>query len=139
MKYFEIENTKYDEQSDFLINLYSQNCQFVVSRNITVDGEEKEDYLRFYDSYSQLIIDSEDSYHGKEKYRFKVDIISDDVSTYNKKLCMIYVTGLELSNSESGSERTISVTEGVPQYFIFTNSHPFIKYTYFVSDKLLNK
>ena len=135
MKYFEIENTKYDEQSDFLINLYSQNCQFVVSRNITVDGEEKEDYLRFYDSYSQLIIDSEDSYHGKDKYRFKVDIISDDVSTYNKKLCMIYVTGLELSNSESGSERTISVTEGVPQYFIFTNSHPFIKYTYFVSDR----
>ena len=34
-KYFEIENTKYDEQSDFLINLYSQNCQFVVSRNIS--------------------------------------------------------------------------------------------------------
>ena len=134
-KYIEIENTKYEEQSDFLISLYSQNCQFVVSRNIiNEDGKEEEEYLHFYDSYSQLIIDKDDSFFNKKKYKFRVDVIGDDISTYSKKLCMIYVTGLEISNSENGSERTISVTEGVPQYFIFTNDHPFIKYTYFVSD-----
>ena len=135
MKYIEIENTKYNEESDFLVSLYSQNCQFVVSRNVTKNGVETEEYLDFYDSYSQLIIDSKDSYRNKDKYKFKVDIVGDDVSSYSKKLCMIYVTGLEITNSEEGSERTISVTEGVPQYFIFTNDHPFIKYTYFVSDR----
>ena len=47
---------------------------------------------------------------------------------------MIYVSGLELSDTSNGSERTISVSEGVPQYYVFSPEYHHMKYTYFVTD-----
>ena len=40
---------------------------------------------------------------------------------------MNYVSGLEISNSKEGAERTISVSEGVPQFYTFTNNYPCMK------------
>ena len=136
MKYVKTSNLKYEQGSDFLINFYSQNCQFVISRTIGTndDGTPKEEYFPMHDSYSQIIINSTDEYYYSKDYTFRIDITGDDPSQYNKKLCMIYVSGLELSNSTEGSERTISVSEGVPQYYLFTKEYPYMKYTYFVSD-----
>ena len=137
MKYVKMTNIKYEEGSPFLMNFYSQNCQFLISRVIKryEDGTTDDEYLPMYDSYSQLIINETDTYNWKSDYTFKVDITKDDSSQYNKKLCMLYITGLELSNSQEGTERTISVSEGVPQYYIFTKEYPYIKYTYFISDR----
>jgi len=47
---------------------------------------------------------------------------------------MLYVTGLELSTSLSNAERYISVSDGIPQYYIFTPKYPYMKYSYHVSD-----
>ena len=47
---------------------------------------------------------------------------------------MLYVTGLEVSNTNIGTERSISVCEGVPQFYIFTEKYPVIKYSYHVSE-----
>ena len=60
LKYIEIENLKFEQQSPFLINFYSQNCKFMISRNkLDDDGNEtdEEDYLNMFGSYGQLIID----------------------------------------------------------------------------------
>ena len=135
LKYIEIENLKVEQQSPFLINFYSQNCKFMISRNVTDENETvKEEYLPMFGSYGQLIIDENDYYQFEKDYKFKIDIVNDDLSEYNNKLCMVYVSGLELSNSNEGAERTISVSEGVPQFYIFTNNYPYMKYTYFVTD-----
>ena len=136
MKYVKMTNLKFEQGSPFLMNFYSENCQFIISRVIkkNEDGTTEEEYLPMYDSYSQLIIGETDPYYWSSTYTFKVDITADDSSQYNNKTCMMYVTGLELSNSEEGSERTISVSEGVPQYYTFTKDYPYMKYTYFVSD-----
>ena len=137
LKYIEIENLKFEQQNPFLINFYSQNCKFMISRNkLDDDGNETEEpeYFPMEGSYGQLIIDKTDNYYFKKDYKFKIDIIDDDLSEYNNKLCMIYVSGLELSNSNEGTERTISVSEGVPQFYIFTNKYQYMKYTYFVTD-----
>ena len=136
MKYIEMENMKYLQNNPFLVSFYSQNCKFAVSRVIgqNADGEDEEEFFPFFQNYGQLIIDQNDPYFEKIEYRFRLDITSDDISIYNRKICMIYATGLELSNSDEGTERTISVSEGIPQFYSFSEKYPYIKYTYFVSD-----
>ena len=136
MKYVDFENLNYEQLSPFLINFYSENCQYVVSRlKEKDDGNYEEEYFTtMEDNYGQIIIDESDGYFDKDKYRFRIDITGDDASEYNKKLCMFYITGLELSNTNDGSERTISVSEGVPQRYIFSNNYPSIKYSYHISD-----
>jgi len=49
--------------------------------------------------------------------------------------CRIYITGVELSNTNNETERTISVSEGVPQHYIFKDNHNSLKYSYHISDK----
>ena len=136
MKYVKIRNLKYEQESIFLMNFYSQNCKFLISRVLEQydNGTTNEEYFPMHDSYSQVMINETDPYYWKSEYTFKVEITDDDSSQYNKKLCMMYVTGVEYSNSEEGSESTISVSEGIPQYYRFTNQYPYMKYTYFVSD-----
>ena len=135
MKYVDFENLNYEKLSPFLINFYSENCQYVVSRlHEKEDGSEDEEYFVMEDNYGQIIIDEKDGYFDKDKYRFRIDITGDDSSEYNKKLCMFYITGLEISNTKDGSERTISVSEGVPQRYVFTQEYPSIKYSYHISD-----
>ena len=65
MKYVKMTNIKYEEGSPFLMNFYSQNCQFLISRVIKQyeDGTTDDEYLPMYDSYSQLIINETDIYY----------------------------------------------------------------------------
>ena len=140
-KIIEIENLKYEQKYPFLVNFYSQNCQFEISRNkVELIDEEQMDFketfevLPFYGSSNQIIIEEKDDSYYHENFKFKLSIIGDDPSRYNKKLCMIYVTGLELYKPSNNLERTISVSEGIPQYYTFSKQYPYMKYTYFVSD-----
>ena len=136
MKYVDFENLNYELLTPFLINFYSENCQFIVSRLKKKENEDDydEEYFKMEDNYGQIIIDESDDYFDDDKYRFRIDITGDDASEYNKKLCMFYITGLELSNKNDVSERTISVSEGVPQRYIFSKKYHSIKYSYHISD-----
>ena len=119
------------KKGPYLASFYSQNCKFIVTRYI---GDDKEQYVALHDYYGQVIIDKDDIDYEQERIRFKIEITTDDLSEYNKKQCMLYVTGLELSNSNTGLERDISVSEGVPNYFIFSQNYSAIKYSYHISD-----
>jgi hypothetical protein len=127
-KYLDFYNFK---KGPYLASFYSQNCKFIVDRYI---GNDQTKIIAIHENYGQEIIDENDIDYGKDEVHFKIHITADDISEYNKKLCMIYVSGLELSTSNTGLERSISVSEGVPQFYIFTEKYPVIKYTYHVSD-----
>ena len=133
-KYIDFLNFKTESNIPYLVNFYSQNCKFIVSRKKEQDNNTLYEYISLFDNYGQIIIEDDDNDYKQSKYRFMIDITEDDSSDFNKKLCMLYVTGLELSNTNTGTERTISVSEGVPQYYIFTEKYPVIKYSYHVSD-----
>ena len=138
-KKIEIQNLKYEQKNPFLVNFYSQNCQFEISRNKVVVNDEKElvetfELLPLYGSSNQIIIEEKDEDFYHQNFKFILSIIGDDPSRYSKKLCMIYVTGLELYKPSNFLERTISVSEGIPQYYTFSKQYPYMKYTYFVSD-----
>ena len=127
-KYVDLLNFK---NGPYLASFYSQNCKFMVTRYLQ-DGQNQ--YIALHENYGQVIIDKDDADYGQSKFSFKIDITGDDSSEYNKKLCMLYISGLELSNENTGFERSISVSEGVPQYYIFTEKYPVMKYTYHVSN-----
>ena len=132
-KYIDLLNFKASSDIPYLVSFYSQNCKFIISRK-KENSETEFEYIYLYDNYGQAIIDKDDYQYKHSKFRFMIDITGDESSDFNKKLCMLYVTGLELSNTNTGTERSISVSEGVPQFYIFSEKYPVIKYSYHVSD-----
>jgi len=135
-KYIEISNFRVQENFPFLANFYSQNCKFNVSRCTYQNGMAYYKQIDMYDNYGQDIIEKNDPIYSEGKYRYKVEVIRNDTSFYERRLCMIYISGLELDEGKILKEvdREISVSEGVPQYFIFDQKHKKIKYAYYVSD-----
>ena len=134
-KNYRFKNMRFSINTPFFINFYSQNCDFLITRNIFDDNNvPKEVGIPVYDSYSQIIIDIDDPNFYTDKHTFRVDITGTDDSNSNNKKCMLYITGLEITNTNTGTERSISVSDGVPQYFIFSEKYHMIKYSFHVSD-----
>ena len=133
-KIIELQNFKIDVGTPFLASFYSKNCKFIVSlendpHNIT--------FLDMYGYFGQIIIDETHKFYYEDKYKFRIKVLDNDISEYNKKLCMIYVSGLELENVNTGSQRTISISEGVPHSFIFSQNYSTISYSFHLSDRTL--
>ena len=47
---------------------------------------------------------------------------------------MIYVSGLELENKDTGHQRAILLSEGIPHSFLFSEKYYTISYAYHISD-----
>ena len=130
-KYFRFQNMRFSLATPFLVNFFSQNCNFNIFRTIIENGKEVVDEVPVYDSYSQIVIDIDDPNLFTDKHSFKVDITETDRL---KKNCLLYITGLEITNTNVGTEKTISVSDGVTQYFIFSTKYNMIKYSFHASD-----
>ena len=130
-KYFRFQNMRFSLATPFLVSFFSQNCNFNIFRAIIENGKEVVDEVPVYDSYSQIVIDIDDPNLFTDKHSFKVDITETDRL---KKNCLLYITGLEITNTNVGTEKTISVSDGVTQYFIFTTKYNMIKYSFHASD-----
>ena len=126
-----LQNFKTDVGMPFLASFYSKNCRFLVSR---LDNPEKPEYLERFGDFSQVIINSTDEFYHSDQYTFNISVYIDDISKYKNKNCMVYVSGLELENRDTGVQRTISLSEGVPHSFIFTQEYYTISYSYHLSD-----
>jgi len=116
---------------NFLASFYSKNCQFLITR---VDDPNNPQYLDVYGDFAQVIIKEDDHYYYNDKYAFQVQFLTTDVSYYDKKVCMVYVSGLELENKSTVGQRTISLSEGVPHSFAFSIDYNLISYSYHITD-----
>ena len=126
-KEYIVQNPKVHLGLPFMINFYSQNCRFEIK-----DGNSKE--ITLNDNYAQEVkLNTSESYK-KGEFSFKIKVLSDDGSAYKKKLCLLYMSGLELTNVLSAFDRSISVGEGIPQTYIYTLTFPIMSYTYHISD-----
>ena len=126
-----LQNFRSDVGTPFLASFYSKNCRFAVTR---LDDPKNPKILDRYGDFSQVIINEDDAFYHADKYTFNVSVLTDDVSYYNKKVCMIYVSGLELENKDTGGQRGISLSEGVPHSFLFSEKYYTISYAYHLSD-----
>ena len=134
-KHIDLINYKYEFDQDYLIDIYSPNCKFEIYWALNENDSEKIETTE--DNYAQIMINNkEDIGIGKEFYTFYYSIISDDKSEFSNKFCMVYVSGLELSNSVTEwNNRAISLSEGVPHRYTFNLQYPFMFYAYHISDQ----
>ena len=132
VKHIELINYKYEFDQSYLVNFYSPNCIFGVK---LMNQSEEIEEISVFGNYVQKIIKPNDSYYYQEKYQFEYYILVDDDSSYNKKFCMVYASGLELTeNQNEWNGRSITLSEGVPHRVIFNEDNHFVSYAYHISD-----
>ena len=130
-KHLEFLNFKSEYNQSYLVTFYSPNCKFDLD---WVYNETTEKIL-INDSAAQKIIEPLDTSYYGDKFDFYYTIIKGDEALYPKKLCVVYTSGLEMSTSQDNwNGRSISLSEGVPHRYNFSNEYPFIVYAYHVSE-----
>ena len=128
-KYIYLKNLKTEVNSTFLATFYSPNCEF----ELQYYGEKvKVEYNKF----AQKIITVEDyRYYTEEGYKFYYRLLDGDPAQSPSRYCLVYVAGLEISEPSTWNQRAISLSEGVPHRFIFTEELPVIHYAYHVTEQ----
>ena len=133
VKFINLMNFKYEHKQPYLMTFYSPNCKFDLN---LINGNE-DIVISKNDNVVQKIINSNESYYGKEYFPLKYEVIKEvDESQIAQQYCMVYTSGLEISNSiNEWNGRSISLSEGVPHRYTFSNQYSYIFYAYHVSDQ----
>ncbi len=114
-----LENLRYKKEKPFLANFFALNCDFSVFR-----GTEE---IEFFDGYAQEILTPSSEFYKSETYNYEIKIKEPDLSNYNHKMCMLYVSGLE---SKDDYEREIIIGENINQQIIFENGFEKVRFLY---------
>lgn len=99
------------------------NCDFEVTRN----GKS----FNFIGRYAQEILDNNTEGYDSEYYLYHIKISDVDLSNYNYKMCMLYISGYE---AETKYDREIVIAENVNQKIIFKENIKKIRFLYPHSD-----
>ena len=131
-KFINLMNFKYEYKQPYLMTFYSPNCNF----NLDLIKDSETTSISQNSNLAQKIIDSSDKDDNKELFKLKYDVIKEvDQSQIAHQYCMVYTSGLEISNStDQWNGRSISLSEGVPHRYTFSQQYPYIFYAYHVSD-----
>ena len=119
-----LSNYRYKMEKPFLANFFALNCEFQVTRG--------ENEITFFDGYAQEIISSNSQGYKSENYEYKIKIIEPDLSNYNHKMCMLYVSGYETQDDKMLNE--IVIGENVNQQVIFDENFKSVRFLYPESD-----
>ena len=104
-----LQNFRIKNKNPFLANFFALNCDFEVKRGNNA--------INFFDGYAQEILTTSTSGYDSEHYDYSIKITNTDLSNYNHKMCMLYVSGFE---SESNDDtRGIIIGENINQQIIF--------------------
>ena len=118
-KIVRIQNLRYKSGKPFLANFFSLNCGLSVTRT----GEE----IKFFDGYAQEVLTKGSNGYDSEYYRYSIKIVDQDLSNYNHKMCMLYVSGIE---SKDEYEREIIIGENLNQQIIFEEGFERVRFLY---------
>ena len=127
-KHIYLSNLKYQFEQPYLASFYSPNCKIsVYLKDTKIESS--------IDNYVQKIIEPSESVYKNPEYDFYYKIEKADDSEYPRKFCMVYTAGIELTESgKEWNERAISLSEGVPHRYTFSDKYPNMYYAYHVSD-----
>ena len=113
-------NLRYKDNKPFLANFFALNCDFKVTR------ESQE--IKFYDGYAQEVLTTSSTKYNQDYYNYVVEIKDADLSNYNNKMCMLYISGMESSTDTYDSE--ILISENINQQIIFDEGIDNVKFLY---------
>ena len=115
-----LSNYRYKSEQPFVANFFALNCDFAVFR-----GETE---IPFFDGYAQETLDKNSKRYKSESYEYKIMVVEPDLSNYNHKMCMLYVSGYETKDNIAASE--IVIAENVNQQIIFDDTFKQIRFLY---------
>ena len=117
-----ISNYRYKEENPFIANFFALNCEFQVFRDQTE--------IPFFDGYAQETFDKNSVGYKSESYEYKITVIEPDLSNYNHKMCMLYVSGYESSYQDKLYSSEIVIAENVNQQIIFNDNFKQVRFLY---------
>ena len=123
-------NNRYKSLQLYLVNFFAINCEYKVTTLKTQTGETE---IPFADGYAQdLVSDDEGKLYRSEFYQYNVTIEKVEQSNYNKKMCMLYVSGSQVFDKDFLSR--IMIGNNINQQIIFNDNFPYINMLYPVPD-----
>ena len=121
--YFSNNRTK--KEQPFFVNFFALNCEFQVTRK-EKDSSEKE--ITIFNGYAQEVIFKNNEIYNSGKYPYKIKILEPEISNYNYKMCMLYISGYESPDTDFLTE--IVVGENMNQKVIFSKDFKTIRFLY---------
>ena len=112
-------NKFYKNKNPFLVNFFDLNCKFEVTR--------ENEKLDFFNGYAQEIIYNSSIGYNSDIYKYTIKINEADLSNYNNKMCMLYISGYE---AETKYDREIIIGENINQKVIFNQNFKKIRFLY---------
>ena len=127
-KFYELINYyKSENKNPYLITLYSQNSKF--NSCIKLSNEQKK--ISSSENSGQIILEK----IVRDEMKLELEILNDEIKKDESKIYMIYITILELiEENHFINRKAITLSEGVPHRYIFTEKYPSIYYAYHISD-----
>jgi len=118
--------------SPYMVNFYSLNCEIEVN-NIYYDqsGAPIDTILpNKFNSYTHDIINQNDVRYKFSSFEYRIKVIDEDYLEYNKKICKVYASAIELSNVHDIHTRDILIPDNTPQQVMFGNNITHVSYGY---------
>ena len=115
-----LENYRYKMEKPFLANFFALNCEFEVFRG--------KNEITFFDGYAQEVLLSNSEGYKNDTYEYRITVTEADLSNYNHKMCMLYVSGYESEDAQTSTE--IIVGENINQQIIFDEAFKSVRFIY---------
>lgn len=114
-----LQNFRYKKEKPFLSNFFALNCDFEVKR-----GDEE---IAFFDRYAQEVLTKETKGYNSDTYNYEIKIKDPELSNYNHKMCMLYVSGIETNDDY---EKGVIVGDNINQQIIFEKGFERVRFLY---------
>ena len=130
-KYLNIINDKFERLETFIINFYSLNCNLEIMAKTKIEEEKYFDIEKYDYCYEDIISKSDKYERDSERiYNYIIKIKEDDFSSYDGKLCMLYVSANDLTERYKEYGGDIVIPDNTPQQIIFNNNVKHITFGY---------
>ena len=135
-KILNFNNVRTTDEHPYLVNFYSLNCQLSLKKMYNNGEKDVEEPIVSKDYYfSQDIVNPSDIRYKQVQYTYEAGILTMEQGTYDKKMCMLYASSIELEREGKSVERQILVSENVIQKVIFEKGNIVMKYLYVIPNK----
>ena len=123
-------NNRYKAFQPYMTNFFAINCEYKVTTKKTQTGETE---IPFADGYAQdIMADDEGKIYKSEYYEYNVSLQKIEESNYNKKMCMLYVSGYQIFDMNYVTRYWIG--NNINQQIIFNDNFLFVNMLYPIPD-----
>lgn len=131
-KVIKMKNQRLLDYVPFMVTFYSLNCEIeghIIQLDEGNNPIEKEIYNKF-GSFMYDVINPTEYRYNSEIYEYRLKVTKTDYSFYNKKLCKVYVSGIELGTEHDAHTRDILIPDNMPQQVMFGNNVTHVSFGY---------